>query len=111
MAIIRDATQIVGLIDDGDLAQELSDELRKAVAAVKEAAGRKGKAKAAITLKVDIECEAGVLTLSGDVAAKLPKRKRGASMYWALDDGGISTEHPQQMNMFPRDVSTRDASA
>lgn len=108
MAIVAEGTQIVGLIDDGDLSEEFSTELRRVIAAVKERAGPKGKANGSITLKLSIKAEGGIVTIDGDVAAKAPKPKRGASMFWALDDGRISTEHPQQMNMFPRDVSARE---
>lgn len=108
MTIIREGTSMVALIDDGDLSREFTEEFQKVNAAVKEAAGPKGKSKGSITLKIDITCEGGVVVLAGDIVAKVPKKKRGSSMYWVMADGTISTEHPQQMNMFPRDVNARE---
>lgn len=108
MSIVREGTQMVGMIDDGDLAREFTEEFQKVNAAVREAAGPKGKAKGSITLKIDIEAAGGTVTFSGEVVPKAPKKKRGSSMYWVMPDGSISTEHPQQMNMFPRDVNARE---
>ena len=109
MSIIREGTQIVGLIDDGDLSREFTEEFQKVNAAVKEAAGPKGKAKGSITLKIEISAEGGIVVFAGEVVSKAPKKKRGSSMYWVLEDGTISTEHPQQMNMFPRDTAREHA--
>lgn len=113
MAIVHDGLQIVGMVDDGDLAAEFSTELRRVIAAVKERAGQKGKAKGTLTMVLTTEQDGGVLLISGDIKVALPKKKRGNGMYWAMPDGAISTEHPQQMNMFsgPRDVSAREPDA
>lgn len=109
MALIREGLQIIGMVDDGDLANEFTAELQRMLATCKEHAGPKGKAKGQVTLVVTAEFEGGIVTLAGDVATKVPKKKRGSSMYWVLPDGTVSTEHPQQMSMFagPREVGER----
>ncbi|MDQ0349768.1 hypothetical protein [Ancylobacter vacuolatus] len=113
MAIVHDGLQIVGMVDDGDLAAELSAEILRVNAAIKERAGQKGKAKGTVTLVLNLEQEGGILAITGDIKVALPKKKRGASMYWVMTDGAISTEHPQQMNMFsgPRGVNAREPAA
>lgn len=107
MARIRDSLTIVGMVEDGEIANEFTAELTRMLATLKEHAGPKGKAKGSVTLKIEADVDGGMVSLAGDVATKVPKKKRGSSMYWLLDDGSLSTEHPQQMNMFagPRDTS------
>lgn len=113
MAIVHDGLQIIGMADDGDLAAELSAEILRVNVAVKERAGQKGKAKGSVTLVLNLEQDGGILAITGDIKTVLPKKKRGSSLYWVMPDGAISTEHPQQMNMFsgPRDVTAREPAA
>ena len=104
---IRDATQIIGMLERGDLAAALTEELSKVVEACREAAGPKTKAKGQVTLKIEIEVEGVQITLTGDIGSKTPKAPRAGSIYFLAPDGAISTEHPQQMDMFPRDAAGR----
>lgn len=110
MKRIRDAQTIIGSLEHGDAAQELSTEITETLAKLKELAGNrpKNKVKGSVTLKIEIEVEAGTATITADISSKRPKPLRGSSFFWVLDDGSLSTEHPQQEDMFagPREART-----
>lgn len=109
MKRIRDSQTIIGVLEDGEAAAAFSREITETLAALKEQAGDrpKAKAKGAVTLRLDIEVEGGAATITADIASKRPRPVRGASFFWVLDDGSLTTEHPRQMNLLDqvRDVS------
>lgn len=109
MKRIRDAQTIIGMLESGTLAQELGTTITDALAKLKDQCGNRPKAtaKGKVTLTLDLEVEAGAVTISADIASKLPKMPRATSYFWVTDDGSLTTEHPQQMNMFagPRDTA------
>ncbi len=111
MKRIRDAQTIIGSLEHGEAAAELSKEITETLAKLKDLAGNrpKNKVKGSVTLKIDIEVEAGTATITADISSKRPKPLRGSSFFWVLDDGSLSTEHPQQTDMFsgPRDAAER----
>lgn len=111
MKRIRDSQTIIGALEGGEAAAELSREITETLAKLKELAGSrpKNKVKGSVTLKLDIEVEAGTATITANIESKRPKPIRGSSFYWVLDDGSLSTEHPQQTDMFagPRDAGER----
>ncbi len=108
MKKIRDAQTIIGMLEHGDAAAELSKEITETLAKLKELSGDrpKAKVKGAVTLKLNMEVENGTAVITCDIDSKRPKPVRGASFYWVLDDGSLSTEHPQQTDMFagPREA-------
>lgn len=112
MKKIRDAQTIIGMLEGGEVAAELSKEITETLARLKELSGDrpKAKVKGSVSLKLSIEVEAGTATISCDIDSKRPKPARGTSFYWVLDDGSLSTEHPQQTDMFagPREARNRE---
>lgn len=108
MKRIRDAQTILGALEDGQASVDLGREITDTLAALKEQAGNrpKAKVKGKVTLTLDIEVEGGSATITAEIASKRPKPVRGSSFYWVLDDGSLSTEHPQQISMFggPQEV-------
>ncbi|MGY6709750.1 MAG: hypothetical protein ACXIVF_15630 [Rhizobiaceae bacterium] len=102
MKRIRDSQTIIGALEGGEAAAELSREITDTLAKLKELSGDrpKSKIKGSVTLKLDIEVENGAAVITADIASKRPKPVRGSSFYWVLDDGSLSTEHPQQTDMF-----------
>lgn len=108
MKQIRDVQTIIGLLKNGNLAPELSRELSNALIELREQVGNrpKAKAKGKVTLTLGLEVEAGAVSITANIESKLPKQPREASFYWITPEGALSTEHPQQMNMFggPREV-------
>jgi hypothetical protein len=108
MKRIRDATQIIGLLEDGDLASDLSNEIQHVLDKLRDAAGPKRAAKGSVTLKLNFEVEGVSTTIDADIASKTPKAKRSSSFFFVTDDG-LSTEHPKQVQMFPEDAEKRSA--
>lgn len=112
MKRIRDAQTIIGALEGGEAAAELSKAIVDTLAALKELTGGrpKAKAKGSVTLRLNLEVEGSSATITVDIDSKRPKPVRGSSFYFVLDDGSLSTEHPQQISMFsgPRETA-RDA--
>lgn len=109
MKRIRDAQTIIGMLEGGELAAQLSADITETLAKLKELGdvmGKKAKVKGKVVLALDFEMEAGAVTVSASIDTKVPKAPRGTSYYWVTDDGSLSTEHPQQTDMFagPREA-------
>lgn len=111
MTRIREATTILGAMEDGELAKELSRQITDSLRQLKEQCGNrpKAKAKGKVVLTIDMEVESGAVTMTADVTAKVPKPPRASTFYWVLDDGSLSTEHPQQLSMFAGPRATANA--
>jgi len=107
---IRDAQTIIGSLEGGQLAAELSTEITETLAELKEhvADRPKAKAKGSVTLKIDFEVENGTALVSGEISSKRPKKPRDRDFFFLTDDGALSNEHPRQQNMFdpPHAVET-----
>jgi hypothetical protein len=109
---IRNTTQMLGLIGDGDLLAELDEKMVALnTTLVAQTAGRKKtKAKGSITLKLDFVVEDGTVTITPDIAVKEPKPARSTGFFWVRPDGTLSTEHPSQTRMdFSERARTGDA--
>ena len=113
MKKIRDAQTIIGLLEGGDFANDLSAAITESLAKLKEMAGNRPKAKVKGKIKVALHLtvEQGTVTIETDIVPELPKKPRGSSFYWVTDDGSLSPEHPQQTDMFsgPRGVAAASA--
>lgn len=101
MSRIRNTTQMLGLIGDGELLGELDDKMVALNATLLAATQgrRKTKAKGSITLKLDFVVEDGTLTITPDIQVKEPKPARANGFFWLREDGSLSTEHPAQTRM------------
>lgn len=115
MKRIRDAQVIIGMLEGGDLAAQLSTDIGETLTKLKdlgEIMGRKSKVKGKVTLALEFEVEQGAVTVTAAIETKTPKAPRGSSFYWITEDGALSTEHPQQTDMFgaPRDAGERRSS-
>lgn len=110
MKRIRDAQTIIGALEGGEFAADLSTAITESLAKLKEMAGNRPKAKVKGKVKVALHLtvEQGTVTIETDIVPELPKKPRGSSFYWVTDDGSLSPEHPQQTDMFsgPRGVAT-----
>lgn len=99
--------EVLASINSGVLAEELTDELCKLVAAIEQRArttGGKPKGELKFTLK--LMHDRGIMEVEADVTVKEPKVVRQREiMYGGLD--GSLTKHSPQIDAF-RDVSTKD---
>jgi len=112
MKRIRDAQTIIGMLEGGELAQALSGDITETLTklrALSDAQGHKAKIKGKVVLTLDFEVEAGSVTVLAGIDTKVPKAPRSSSFYWVTEDGALSTEHPQQTDMFggPREARDR----
>jgi hypothetical protein len=103
MKKIRDAQTIIGMLEGGELAQALSGDITETLTKLKDLSdqmGRKAKVKGKVMLTLDFEVEAGAVEVLAGIDTKVPKAPRSRSFYWVTEDGALSTEHPQQTDMF-----------
>lgn len=112
MKIIRDGQTLIGALEVGELNKDFSDKLHETLNELNSMSADNPKVqfKGAITLKLALTVAGGMVTINTDIATKLPRRPRRSSTYWVTDNGQLSTEHPQQQDIFsgPRDVGERD---
>lgn len=106
MKKIREATQIIGMLERGETAAALTDEIENALKSLQGLAGPKTKAKGTVTLKLSFAVEGQQVEVEADISSSLPKSKRGRSFYFLTQDAALSTEHPQQQDMFVRDSAS-----
>ncbi len=111
MKIIRDGQALIGMLEGGELNQEMSTKLTETLGELGAMSDDNPKVvhKGNLTLKLDFAVANGMVTINADITTKTPKRARKSSVYWVTESGSLSTEHPQQHDMFsgPRDVSER----
>lgn len=93
---LRDATQIIASLEDGELAPDLSAEIQAVLDACKDSPGQKRKVVGEVNLKLKFEVDGINTKISADVSKKLPKKTRSASYYFLTEDGALSTDHPKQ---------------
>jgi hypothetical protein len=110
---VRDGQGMLAMLERGDLVAAFGDKMTETMATLKELTHDrpKAKAKATVTLKVELTSEQGAVSIIGEIVAKTPKVPRGSSFFWIGPNGGLTTEHPQQQDMFagPREVSRTTA--
>lgn len=111
MKIIPNSQALIGMLEGGELNDEMTRKSEETFTELLEMSNDnpKVKFKGEITLKLNLEVANGMITINADVATKTPKRARRSSVYWLTDGGKLSTEHPQQHDMFsgPREVTER----
>lgn len=105
MKTIRQYVDVVGTIERGDAAHDLTREIDKVLEALRDAAGPKSKAKGSVTLKLDFVVEGVNVEIEADISSKVPKIKRARTFMFLTQDGQLSTEHPHQPDMFIREAA------
>lgn len=106
---LREATQIIGMLENGKFNADLSDDIAKTLATLLEMSeqseGHTFKGKTTIVLNFAVKDGATIIGAKFD--STTPERPRRNTMLFNLDDGTLSTEHPRQTDMFsPRAVET-----
>lgn len=112
MKKIRDFGQIIGLLENGQLNPALSGEVGDTLNKLYEMSeGNQGATfKGSTTLTLKFVVKDGMATIAADFTSVTPKRPRKNSVFWVVEDGSLSTEHPRQHDMFPRPVSSEEPS-
>ena len=106
MKIIPNSQALIGMLENGEFNDELTKKSEETFSELLDMSNEspKTKLKGEITIKLSLEVSNGMITINGDIATKTPKRSRRSSVYWITENGKLSTEHPQQHDMFPRQV-------
>jgi hypothetical protein len=105
MRPIRTFAETVALLNRGRFAEKLDEHLTAAIATLEALPGEKGVAQIAVTLT--IAYDAGRLDIKPAVKSKLPEEKAfSGTPFWSYE-GGLSVQHPSQLDMFagPRDAA------
>lgn len=110
---IREASILLGALEGGELNRSLSAELSRVLAELHDMSTEDVKKtfKGEVDIKIMLAAENGAVTISSEIKSKTPKRPRARSFYWITENGELSTEHPNQTDMFkgPRDTAARTA--
>jgi hypothetical protein len=100
--------QFLAMLEDGQLQQELTDQLTEISAGLNDfVAENGGKPRAKLTLNIAFRLDGGVFTIEAEHKTTLPKAKRRASIAWSTPENRFTPMNPAQMNLFaPRSVDT-----
>lgn len=104
MAEIKEGMTVLGLLERGKVVADLTTELEGLLETLQEVAGDHSKAKGSISLKLNLEVKDGTVLVSSEFATKAPKMPRPHTAFFLTADGKLSTDHPNQVSMFPREV-------
>lgn len=111
MSKIRDASQLIAWINDGDFNTAVSAEIERVLAELKRQTygNPKVKSKGKITLTLSFEVQGPNLTISPNFDGKVPTEPHPDAVAFVTEDGEIDTQHPRQTDMFagPRPVRER----
>jgi len=108
---LSQASDIVAVVEDGELNHDLSAEIQKVLSELQDLApaSGKGKVRGSVTLKIDFTVSGKTVEVDTTFASKVPKRPRSTSIYFVTPDAKLSTEHPQQESMQFGPREARDA--
>ena len=104
---IRNFTEMLGLLNRGRFAEKCDEHLTTALETLEDLPGEKGTVK--ITMEMTINYDGGRLDIKPTIKSKLPEEKAfSATPFWPYE-GGLSVQHPSQMDIFggPRDAQER----
>lgn len=96
-----DAAAFIQQLRRGDFARELAESAAEAVKKVRDT-GR--PATIAISLKFTPESEGEMVHITDDINLKIPKAKKGKSVFFTTEEGGLSRTDPGQAEFTFRSV-------
>jgi hypothetical protein len=99
MKRLRQAIDIIGMLERGDLNADLSSEIQATIRRLQDLAPPQGKIKGSVSLKLAFTVEGQTVSIEAAIDSSVPKRSRSSSYYFLTADGEISVEHPQQANL------------
>ncbi len=102
---IRKTEEVLGLLSRGHFAEKCDEHLTTAITALEALPTGKGTATITITLTLAVDGER--LDVKPAVKSKLPEEKAFAPTPFWVHDGGLSTQHPSQADMFIRPVAEK----
>ncbi|MFC3674696.1 hypothetical protein [Ferrovibrio xuzhouensis] len=104
-AVSHNFQQFIGVVEDGQLLADLTNELQKLIGDMQNhQINVGGVPKGDITVKFGFKLENGVVEVTGNYSITAPKRVGGRSLFWVTADNLLTGRNPKQTDMF-RDVS------
>lgn len=104
---IRKFTEMLGLLDRGNFERACDEALAEAFRSLEALPKEQGTAK--ITIDLTVAYDSGRVDIQPVIKSKLPEGQAfGRTPFWMLD-GALSTQHPNQTDMFIRDTATKAA--
>lgn len=105
---IRRFTDVLGLLSRGKFAEKCDEHFEEAIRALEALPTEKGSAT--INLAITLNFDSGRLDIKPSIKSKLPEEKAFSGTPFWTHEGGVSTQHPSQADMFgPRDAGERES--
>ncbi|BBK30274.1 hypothetical protein EDC65_2280 [Stella humosa] len=105
---IHTFAQFIGTAEDGELHQDLSDQLVEIVAALENhVRDRGGKPSATLALTIGFKLDNGLLEVRAEYKIKLPKSERAKSVFWTTPENHLSRRNPRQQELPLRSIDDR----
>lgn len=93
-------SQLLGALNDGELHQDMSEDMREMVAKLHDHAREHGgKPSATMTLTVEMKLDGGLIMVKAEAKTKLPKSERARSVFWATPENNLSRRNPRQPDL------------
>lgn len=103
---IRRITELMALLDGGKFERACDEALADSLAVLEALPKEEGTAK--ITIELTVAYQSGRVDIQPVLKSKLPEGQAfGRTPLWVAD-GALSTQHPNQMDIFAREVPKGD---
>lgn len=87
----RDFTDTLTDLSNGEVHNQLTDDLRALVEAVV-----KTKKKGTLTLKIDVKCEGDQAVVKAEITSRPPKPATESTVFFVGKDGSLLRDNPRQ---------------
>lgn len=105
---IRRFIDVLGLLSRGRFSEKCDEHFEEAIRALEALPTEKGTAT--INLAITLNFDSGRLDIKPSIKSKLPEEKAFSGTPFWTHEGGVSTQHPSQADMFgPRDAGERES--
>jgi hypothetical protein len=104
----RSFPSLIATLEDGELSNDLSDQIRDIVARLHDVyMNQGGTPKGSLTLKLDFKLDSGVIETKADVKSTMPKQVRRKTVMYATPGNYLTRRNPKQAELpgVLRDVS------
>lgn len=113
MKIIRDSQALIGMLEGGELNQEMSTKLTETLGELGAMSEDNPKVvhKGNLTLKLDFAVANGMVTINADITTKTPKRARKSSVYGSPRAARFRPSIPSSTTCFQARATSANARA
>ena len=103
---IGNVSQLLAVHEAGDANHEASELYQELIARLNNHVQEHGgKPSGSITITLNFKLDSGMMEITANVAAKMPKRIRSKNVYYCTPDNKLSKRDPRQLEMPFRDVN------